>query len=68
MKKVESKSIATLDVPTRWSSTYLMLTSALKFQKTFDRLVDDDEPYMIYFSEGDSGKKEEGSAKGYGLG
>ena len=30
-KKVESKNIVTLDVPTRWNSTYLILTSVLKF-------------------------------------
>ena len=34
-----------------------MLTSALKFRKALDKLVDDDEPYMIYFLEDDSGKK-----------
>ncbi|KAE8727288.1 hypothetical protein F3Y22_tig00005566pilonHSYRG00018 [Hibiscus syriacus] len=32
------KSIVQLDVPTRWNSTYLMLESALKFQKAFKRL------------------------------
>ena len=38
-----------LDCPTRWNSTYLMLTIVLKFQATFDRMVEVDKPYEIYF-------------------
>ena len=37
-EKIECKSIVFLDVPTRWNSTYLMLETALKFQKAFERL------------------------------
>ncbi|KAE8676105.1 hypothetical protein F3Y22_tig00111633pilonHSYRG00080 [Hibiscus syriacus] len=36
--RLQDKSIVQLDVPTRWNSTYLMLKSALKFQKAFKRL------------------------------
>ena len=33
-----------------------MLSTALKFQKAFDRLLDDDACYGLYFSELDSGR------------
>lgn len=40
--KIESKGFVILDLPTRWNSTFLMLTSALKFQKAFDRMGEED--------------------------
>ncbi|KAK3210740.1 hypothetical protein Dsin_015446 [Dipteronia sinensis] len=49
-----------MDVPTRWNSTYLMLETALIFQKTFERMADDDELYNSYFNESESGRKREG--------
>ncbi|RZB57227.1 Zinc finger BED domain-containing protein RICESLEEPER 2 [Glycine soja] len=36
--RILDKSTMQLDVPTRWNSTYIMLESALKFQKAFKRL------------------------------
>jgi hypothetical protein len=36
--RIQEKSIVKLDVSTRWNSTYIMLESALKFQKAFKRL------------------------------
>ncbi|XP_050895477.1 zinc finger BED domain-containing protein RICESLEEPER 2-like [Lathyrus oleraceus] len=36
--RLQEKSIVQLDVSTRWNSTYIMLESALKFQKAFKRL------------------------------
>ncbi|KAK2656611.1 hypothetical protein Ddye_009663 [Dipteronia dyeriana] len=57
----ESKLV--LDVLTRWNSTYLMLSTALKFQKAFDRLLEDNGRYGLYFSELDSGKKRVGLPK-----
>ncbi|KAF7844380.1 zinc finger BED domain-containing protein RICESLEEPER 2-like [Senna tora] len=36
-EKIQSTSMFQLDVPTRWNSTYLMLDSALKFEKAFSR-------------------------------
>ncbi|KAJ8630536.1 hypothetical protein MRB53_023859 [Persea americana] len=36
-----SKSVI-LDEPTRWNSTYLMLDIAMKYQKAFERLEEDD--------------------------
>ncbi|KAK3222513.1 hypothetical protein Dsin_009538 [Dipteronia sinensis] len=45
------------DVCTRWNSTYLMLESALKFQKAFERLEEEDGNYVTYFLEDESGKR-----------
>ncbi|KAK2645946.1 hypothetical protein Ddye_021141 [Dipteronia dyeriana] len=60
---IESQSIVVLDVPNIWNSTYLMLSTALKFQKPFDRLLEDDGRYGLYFSEIDAGKKRVGPPK-----
>ena len=32
---IESKSLLSLDVPTRWNSTYIMLETAENFEKVF---------------------------------
>ncbi|KAE8690247.1 hypothetical protein F3Y22_tig00110904pilonHSYRG00114 [Hibiscus syriacus] len=37
-EKEDSKSLVTLDVETRWNSTFLMLESAIKFKKAFASL------------------------------
>ncbi|XP_015072678.1 zinc finger BED domain-containing protein RICESLEEPER 2-like [Solanum pennellii] len=37
MQKIECDKMLSLDVPTRWISTYLMLDTAEKFEKTFER-------------------------------
>ena len=42
MEKIESKQMLCLDVPTRWNSTYLMLDTASKLAKAFDRFEDVD--------------------------
>uniref|UniRef100_A0A5B7B6B6 Zinc finger BED domain-containing protein RICESLEEPER 2-like n=1 Tax=Davidia involucrata TaxID=16924 RepID=A0A5B7B6B6_DAVIN len=39
-ERIASKCTLCLDVPTRWNYTYLMLETALKFQKAFERLDD----------------------------
>ncbi|KAL2497653.1 Zinc finger BED domain-containing protein DAYSLEEPER [Abeliophyllum distichum] len=46
--------------PARWNSTYLMLETALKFQKTFDRLEEDDAQYLNYFREDEGGRRRGG--------
>ncbi|CAH1424814.1 unnamed protein product [Lactuca virosa] len=43
--KIKSKSLVSLDVETRWNSTYLMLESAIKFQDAFDLLEEQDSKY-----------------------
>ncbi|KAK2641400.1 hypothetical protein Ddye_023163 [Dipteronia dyeriana] len=48
-EKISSKKPLYLDVPTRWNSTYLMLESAEKFQKAFERLEDHDTQYFLDF-------------------
>ncbi|XP_054784012.1 zinc finger BED domain-containing protein RICESLEEPER 1-like [Prosopis cineraria] len=52
LEMLDSKSIICLDVSTRWNSTYLMLDVALKFQKAFERLEDEDEDFVSYFNKG----------------
>ena len=57
-KKIKAKCLLSLDVPTRWNSTYLMLDCALKFVRAFDRLEEEDGHYKLYFCEVDgNGKK-----------
>ncbi|XP_060676328.1 uncharacterized protein LOC132805410 [Ziziphus jujuba] len=40
-----------------WNSTYLMLEAALKFQKAFERLEENDGHYLSYFREDDGRRK-----------
>ncbi|XP_062088415.1 zinc finger BED domain-containing protein RICESLEEPER 2-like [Humulus lupulus] len=47
---IESKALLCLDVVTRWNSTYLMLESAIKFNKAFENL-EADANYTKYFDE-----------------
>ncbi|XP_010412394.1 PREDICTED: zinc finger BED domain-containing protein RICESLEEPER 1-like [Camelina sativa] len=60
-KKVESGKMTSgslsLDCKTRWNSTYLMLTRALKFRLAFDRMEAEDKLYNDYFCETVEGKK-----------
>ncbi|XP_030970841.1 zinc finger BED domain-containing protein RICESLEEPER 1-like [Quercus lobata] len=46
---MESKSLLSLDVPTRWNSTYIMLETAKKFEKVFLRMDFEDDGYSSYF-------------------
>ncbi|KAL5789248.1 hypothetical protein ACOSQ2_004136 [Xanthoceras sorbifolium] len=54
--KIQDKCLVVLDVCTRWNSTYLMLVSALKFVKAFERLEKEDGHYQNYFKETENGK------------
>ncbi|XP_054781938.1 zinc finger BED domain-containing protein RICESLEEPER 2-like [Prosopis cineraria] len=45
--RIQEKDIVKLDCPTRWNSTYIMLESALKFQKAFKRLEEKDTTFAI---------------------
>ncbi|KAI5338376.1 hypothetical protein L3X38_017647 [Prunus dulcis] len=51
MEKVDTRTMVPLDVCARWNSTYMMLESALKLQKGFERMEDDDPNFLGYFEE-----------------
>nr|VDD57460.1 unnamed protein product [Brassica oleracea] len=62
-QKVESgrmtRGSLPLDVTTRWNSTYLMLSTALKFRVMFDKMETEDKLYNDYFMEvGIKGRRE----------
>ncbi|KAF8014549.1 hypothetical protein BT93_H0385 [Corymbia citriodora subsp. variegata] len=41
-ERITCKSSVCLDVATRWNSTYMMLDTAIKFKKAFQRMEEDD--------------------------
>ena len=45
MIDVEFKTALCLDVPTKWNSTYLMLKSAIVFDKTFEKYEENDSSF-----------------------
>lgn len=49
IEKIKSKALPSMDVDTRWNSTYLMLESSIEFEKAFERLGEEDKAYKIYF-------------------
>ncbi|XP_070035283.1 zinc finger BED domain-containing protein RICESLEEPER 2-like [Nicotiana tomentosiformis] len=49
--KIDTHGLLTLDVETRWNSTYMMLDTAVKFEHAFSRIYDDDHKYLKYCSE-----------------
>ncbi|KAG5553647.1 hypothetical protein RHGRI_011517 [Rhododendron griersonianum] len=51
-ERITCKNSLCLDVPTRWNSTFLMLATAIKFQKAFERLEDEDPLYPLELSDG----------------
>lgn len=51
-ERISSKALCVLDVPTRWNYTYLMLESALKYQRAFERLEDQDSHFASDLREG----------------
>ncbi|KAJ0946383.1 putative HAT dimerization domain, ribonuclease H-like superfamily, hAT-like transposase, RNase-H [Helianthus annuus] len=62
IEKLDVSGTVCLDVSTRWNSTYLMLESALKYRKAFNRLEEDGQ-YARYFSVGPSSLFDEEDAK-----
>ncbi|XP_057954073.1 zinc finger BED domain-containing protein RICESLEEPER 1-like [Malania oleifera] len=54
-EKVNCKKHLCLDVPTRWNSIYMMLDTAQKFQKVFDRYDEKDQDFTLDLSK-DGGK------------
>ncbi|TXG51776.1 hypothetical protein EZV62_024300 [Acer yangbiense] len=56
-KKIGTKELVVLDVPTRWNSTYLMLESAVKLRKAFQRMGEEDIQYVNYFKGNENEQK-----------
>ena len=48
-EKLDLKKNVCLDVSTRWNSTYLMLDTAEKFEKAFQRMAEEDNGFQTYF-------------------
>ncbi|CAI8600000.1 unnamed protein product [Vicia faba] len=46
-ESMDYKGLVSLDVETRWNSTYLMLVSALKYERTFEELGFQNKRYVI---------------------
>ena len=47
LEKVDSEAFLSLDVCTRWNSTYLMLKTAINFEKVFARYEEEDPLYTL---------------------
>ncbi|TXG53731.1 hypothetical protein EZV62_018987 [Acer yangbiense] len=56
-EKLGNNGFVVLDVPTRWNSTYLMLESAVKLRKAFERMEEENGNYVSYFWEKEGEKK-----------
>lgn len=51
LQKIDNKGLLPLECKTRWNSTYDMLEAALKLQKGFERLEEEDSNFASYFEE-----------------
>uniref|UniRef100_A0A803MDM2 BED-type domain-containing protein n=1 Tax=Chenopodium quinoa TaxID=63459 RepID=A0A803MDM2_CHEQI len=65
--KVLHKGSVCLDVSTRWNSTYLMLESALKYEKVFDRYNEDGVDFAKELKDGVPSLDDWAKAKGLSI-
>ena len=56
-RNIQCGQFLTLDVSTRWNSTYLMLSVAEKYQRAFELMLDDDGVFVTYLKEDGHGRK-----------
>ncbi|TXG72895.1 hypothetical protein EZV62_001474 [Acer yangbiense] len=56
-EKLGNHGFVVLDVPTWWNSTYLMLESAVKLRKAFERMEEEDGHYVLYFNDKEGDEK-----------
>ncbi|XP_042988697.1 zinc finger BED domain-containing protein RICESLEEPER 2-like [Carya illinoinensis] len=54
-EKIDSKKMLSLDVQTRWNSTYIMLEAAENFEKAFRWMESEDHNFLSYFKDGNIG-------------
>ncbi|XP_062151830.1 zinc finger BED domain-containing protein RICESLEEPER 2-like [Alnus glutinosa] len=56
-KTIACNASLTLDVPTRWNSTYTMLEVAVKYERAFDLMIDEDSNFVTYLCDDGPGKR-----------
>ena len=47
LKKIKCKGLVSLDVATRWNSTYFMLETTQNFERVFERFDEEDTCFKI---------------------
>ena len=60
----ECEKSLVVDVPTRWNSTDVMLSVAIKYERAFDRFAKEDYVYARDLREGDGDEVEDGKKEG----
>jgi hypothetical protein len=56
-KTIACNASLTLDIPTRWNSTYTMLEVPVKYERVFDLMIDKDSNFVTYLCDDGPGKK-----------
>ncbi|CAI9279607.1 unnamed protein product [Lactuca saligna] len=65
--KISSKASVSLDVPTRWNATYIMLETTLKFERAFKRMRQEDPAFEKDLKDGFPSQKDWESARNLSL-
>ncbi|CAI9302125.1 unnamed protein product [Lactuca saligna] len=65
--KILSKASVSLDVPTRWNATYIMLETAVKFERAFKRMRQEDPAFEKDIKDGFPSQKDWESARNLSL-